>query len=83
VDDANDTLSMGDTVRLKIGGPLMTILSLSEDECCCMWFGEGARLEHGSFERDMIELVERGVPLIEPRQRSAPYPGRGSGSRHP
>ena len=81
MDDTNDSLAMGDTVRLKIGGPLMTILSLSGGECCCMWFGEGARLEHGSFETEAIELVERGVPLIEPRQRASP--GRGSGSRHP
>lgn len=73
----DDSLAMGDTVRLKIGGPLMTLLSLSEGECCCMWFGEGARLEHGSFELEAIELVERGVPLIEPRQPSVAHRGRG------
>jgi uncharacterized protein YodC (DUF2158 family) len=65
VEDANDyCFDLGDTVRLKIGGPLMTILSFSGEQCCCMWFGEGARLEHGTFEVDAIELVERAVRLV-------------------
>ena len=81
----DDSLSLdtGDTVRLTIGGPLMTILSVTERECCCVWFGEGAKLEHGSFELEMIELVERAVRLI-PSDRAlpgAPASRRGASAR--
>lgn len=69
--DDSPSLDTGDTVRLTIGGPLMTILSVTDRECCCVWFGESARLEHGSFELEMIELVERGVRLI-PSDRALP-----------
>lgn len=57
-------LDLGDTVRLAIGGPLMSVLSASEEDCCCFWFNEHNRLEHGRFDLDLIELVEpapRGV----------------------
>jgi uncharacterized protein YodC (DUF2158 family) len=58
------TFEAGDTVRLKIGGPLMTILSISGEDCCCMWFGEGARFEHGKFELEVLELVQRARRLL-------------------
>lgn len=68
--DETTPFDMGDTVRLKFGGPLMTVLSITGQECCCMWFGEGAKLEHGSFELEVVELVERAVRLVEPRHAS-------------
>lgn len=77
--EESHTFDTGDTVRLTIGGPLMTVLSVTEDECCCMWFGEGAKLEHGSFELGLIELVERAVRLI-PSDRALPG---AAPSRHP
>jgi uncharacterized protein YodC (DUF2158 family) len=55
---------MGDTVRLKIGGPSMTVLSATEDHCCCMWFGERGKFEHGRFELEVIEFVERPARLL-------------------
>jgi uncharacterized protein YodC (DUF2158 family) len=80
--DEDNPLEMGDTVRLKFGGPLMTILSISGDDCCCMWFGEGARLEHGSFELEVLELVERAVRLVDTRQPARPGARRGPADRH-
>lgn len=82
MDETPLPFDMGDTVRLKFGGPLMTVLSIAEQECCCMWFGEGAKLEHGTFEIEVIELVERAVRLVE--SRHSPYASRNdrrSGNR--
>lgn len=62
--EENTPFDTGDTVRLAIGGPLMTVLAVNGDGCCCMWFGEDARLEHGTFELDVVELVERAVRLV-------------------
>lgn len=54
----------GDTVRLKIGGPLMTVLSVQPDRCCCFWFDDDGQLAHGEFEREVIEFVQPAVRLI-------------------
>lgn len=56
---SSTNLDLGDTVRLAIGGPLMSVLSASDEDCCCFWFSEDNRLQHGRFELDVIELVER------------------------
>jgi uncharacterized protein YodC (DUF2158 family) len=61
--DERHAFDTGDTVRLRFGGPLMTVLSGSDTTCCCMWF-EGTRLRHGRFEPEVVELVERAVRLI-------------------
>lgn len=58
------TFDTGDTVRLKIGGPLMSVLSASDEACHCMWFSDEGKLEHGEFELDVIELVRRAVRLL-------------------
>jgi len=50
----------GDIVRLKSGGPEMTItgISYNEDEWKCSWFG-GKKLEHGEFPPEAIEGVAK------------------------
>lgn len=62
--EETDTLHPGDTVRLKVGGPLMTTLSVEDDHCCCMWFSDRGSFEHGRFELDVVELVQREVRLL-------------------
>ena len=64
----NTAVAASDTVRMKIGGPLMTVLSVDEEHCCCMWFADDGKFQHGRFELDVVELVEHGVRLIDPRQ---------------
>ena len=50
----------GDRVRLKSGGPIMTVSSHApgiREKYVCQWFA-GQRLEHGKFEASDLELVE-------------------------
>lgn len=42
----------------------MTVLSVAEDHCCCMWFSERGKFEHGKFELEVVELVQREVRLL-------------------
>jgi uncharacterized protein YodC (DUF2158 family) len=62
--EENDCFESGDTVRLKIGGPLMTILAVSEEDCCCMWFSDRGTFEHGRFEHEVLERVKRAVRVV-------------------
>lgn len=52
--------AVGDIVKLKSGGPEMTVQSLppsANDYYYCQWFA-GKKLEQGRFPTDSIELVE-------------------------
>lgn len=60
----DDFIESGDTVRLKIGGPLMTVLAVNRDGCCCMWFSDRGSFEHGTFEHEVLDLVKRAVRLV-------------------
>jgi uncharacterized protein YodC (DUF2158 family) len=45
---------IGDTVRLKGGGPKMTVREIwSNNQCLCDWF-EGKKLMSGRFEIDQL-----------------------------
>ncbi len=55
----------GDTVRLKSGGPLMTVSKLGdygptgpEDGVACVWF-DGTRREEAVFESAALEASDR------------------------
>jgi uncharacterized protein YodC (DUF2158 family) len=44
-----NTFNVGDVVILKSGGPLMTIGSISGNECYCIWFTNDER-KYGQFQ---------------------------------
>ena len=53
----------GDTVRLKSGGPLMTIKTLHNDETIwCEWFSN-QKLEGAEFKPASLE-ADNGRPVI-------------------
>ena len=48
----------GDLVRLKSGGPTMTVVSVAEDGACtCAWFRHN-RMYEGSFVEVALEPAE-------------------------
>ncbi|MDA2937027.1 DUF2158 domain-containing protein [Acidobacteria bacterium AH-259-A15] len=47
----------GDIVKLKSGGPNMTVDSYVASHIRCSWFA-GNKLQMGSFEEDSLERVE-------------------------
>jgi len=55
---SNEEFKAGDIVRLKSGGPDMTVsgLTYTKDELVCKWFG-GKKLEEGHFPPQAIERV--------------------------
>ncbi len=58
--EENDVLlPPGTTVRLKSGGPVMTVNGYLDDARLCAWFDEHHRLENGEFSVDALEPAER------------------------
>lgn len=55
-----DSFKPGDIVRLKSGGPDMTVTEPSYDQTdwVCKWFG-GKKLEHGQFPPEALEHVTK------------------------
>jgi len=51
----------GDLVKLKSGGPVMTVKEkLYDGDLRCQWFG-GKKLESGDFPPDSLEVAEAEV----------------------
>lgn len=64
------TFNIGDIVRLKSGGPKMTILGIDGDEStyACKWFDRNGRLNRDSFQASTIEaFISRPAPAPIPR----------------
>lgn len=55
---SNDQFVIGNIVKLKSGGPDMTIYSLERAHLSCQWFA-GKKLERGVFHVDTIEPVKK------------------------
>ena len=55
---SNQGFKTGDTVQLKLGGPVMTINSITEEtgEIYCQWF-EGNEVKVDYFPPDSLKLV--------------------------
>lgn len=54
----DEAFEPGDIVRLKSGGPKMTVeeLNILTSKIDCHWFG-GAKLQRGSFAPEQLEHV--------------------------
>ena len=51
-----ETFKAGDTVRLKSGGPLMTVNHISRDgEVWCEWFDDSNAPQKHYFRPEMLE----------------------------
>jgi uncharacterized protein YodC (DUF2158 family) len=60
----NNSFATGDIVKLKSGGPEMTVfqwLSFGGGVFRCQWFA-GKKLEAGDFKPDQLDLVKAGNP---------------------
>lgn len=58
---AGEKFAIGDIVRLKSGGPEMTVDRLPNpynDDYTCQWFA-GKKLEHGDFQPDALVFVDK------------------------
>ena len=48
----------GDVVKMKSGGPKMTVSNFCKNEgWLCQWFNEDRDLQYGSFQADQLEFV--------------------------
>lgn len=59
-----ESFSVGDLVKLKSGGPVMTVKSIdivSGFDYCCQWFS-GKKLETGNFDkRSLLPATEEDL----------------------
>jgi len=49
--------AIGSIVKLKSGGPDMSVKSANDSHCTCQWFA-GKKLEQGVFHFETLELVK-------------------------
>ena len=50
------SMQIGDVVRLKSGGPKMTITALDEAQATCVWFNRNGRNQSDDFPLATIEM---------------------------
>ena len=53
-----DTLKVGDRVRLRSGGPLMTVRSINGENIDCQWFTLPGELQSATFPLYMLTIIE-------------------------
>ncbi|TGD82479.1 YodC family protein [Hymenobacter wooponensis] len=65
-------LNLGDTVQLKSGGPVMTIVKLTLKQVTCTWFDEQNQLQAPTtFPRDAVKpAASPDAPTDEARENS-------------
>lgn len=52
----------GDVVKLKSGGPIMTIQSVNENSAYCVWF-DGTKIKERDFVLDVLVLHSNIPPI--------------------
>jgi len=62
------SIEAGDKVRLKGGGPVMTVRVISGTQAHCVWFPDANQPRFGAFDLKVLELAW-GVPE-EPKRGS-------------
>jgi uncharacterized protein YodC (DUF2158 family) len=61
----------GDVVRLKSGGPAMTIDGIENGHCVCLWFG------NDNMELQRRHIMPHVLSLVTPESRpAARIPGK-------
>jgi uncharacterized protein YodC (DUF2158 family) len=65
-------LNLGDTVQLKSGGPIMTIVKLTLKQVTCTWFDEHNTLQAATtFPRDAVKpALAPDAAIDEDRENS-------------
>src|ERR1700692_2229662 len=58
---AAPALRSGNLVRLRSGGPLMTVVGIEGDQVSCAWTGRDG---HIAYERLPIEALEPGIRIL-------------------
>ena len=56
--------NIGDTVRLKSGGPLMTIESEINGRFWCSWFDEKKQFKKETFPPETLEADDGAPPRV-------------------
>jgi uncharacterized protein YodC (DUF2158 family) len=53
---ATPALQSGDLVRLRSGGPLMTVVRIDGDQANCVWTDWDGQFESGKFPIDVLQM---------------------------
>ena len=60
-------LKPGDRVRLRSGGPLMTVHSINGENIDCQWFTLAGDLHSATFPFFMLTVIEGAADAAEAR----------------
>lgn len=52
----------GDVVRLKSGGPKMTVLSVKTAALACQWFDRNGKMHKSDFDIEMVDKFVKAPP---------------------
>jgi uncharacterized protein YodC (DUF2158 family) len=62
-------LKPGDRVRLRSGGPLMTVHSINGENIDCQWFTPQGELHSATFPIYMLTIIEGAADDAEKRSK--------------
>ncbi|WP_369426301.1 DUF2158 domain-containing protein [Aeromonas veronii] len=60
-------MKVGEAVKLKGGGPSMTILIVDEVSAECLWFTSDYQLQRATFPLAVLDLVKKEIPYTPPK----------------